>query len=192
MQHTFSDLIWFILSIRVTSKSMGSLNRFEPMISSRYSNIPSSCSDGALGFIIEISSTSPCRNIANRSEKWVIYTNSATIATKLEKVLVQRVLIREYRSGAGVPGWITLGPSADQVGQRAPAISVCFLHNNQVLLPASDVGGCINKSKIILRSIIIPSIKPSTNNYQYNKNCLTFDCMLFLFTWDVHTCNSDF
>mmetsp|Transcript_30588 Transcript_30588/g.94739 ORF Transcript_30588/g.94739 Transcript_30588/m.94739 type:complete len:594 (-) Transcript_30588:205-1986(-) len=41
--------------------SMGSTYAFEPMMSSRYSNKPSSCGDGALGFIIAICSTSPWR-----------------------------------------------------------------------------------------------------------------------------------
>jgi len=51
----------FSTSVAFCASSMGATWQLEPMMSSRYSRIPSSCAVGALGFIIEICSTSPCR-----------------------------------------------------------------------------------------------------------------------------------
>lgn len=58
---TFSPRASFRVSTSLANCSIGSLKRLDPMMSSRYSNIPSSCSDWAFGFIMEICSTSPCK-----------------------------------------------------------------------------------------------------------------------------------
>lgn len=56
---TFSPLCSFSSSIRRDRVWMGSFRRQEPIMSSRYSNMPSSCSVWPLGFIMAICSTSP-------------------------------------------------------------------------------------------------------------------------------------
>lgn len=56
---TFSPLCSFSSSMRRDRVWMGSFRRQEPIMSSRYSNMPSSCSVWPLGFIMAICSTSP-------------------------------------------------------------------------------------------------------------------------------------
>lgn len=56
---TFSPLCSLSISTRRARVRMGSLRRQEPIMSSRYSSMPSSCSVWPLGFIMAICSTSP-------------------------------------------------------------------------------------------------------------------------------------
>lgn len=56
---TFSPLCSFRSSMRRDKVWMGSFRRHEPIMSSRYSSMPSSCSVWPLGFIMAICSTSP-------------------------------------------------------------------------------------------------------------------------------------
>lgn len=65
---TFSPLCSLRSSMRRARTWMGFLRRQEPMMSSRYSSMPSSCSVWPLGFIIAICSTSPC--VQSRQVKW--------------------------------------------------------------------------------------------------------------------------
>lgn len=69
---TFSPRCSFRSSTRRHRTSMGSLRRQEPMMSSRYSNMPSSCSVCPLGFIMAICSTSPWQRHETR---WVCRTS---------------------------------------------------------------------------------------------------------------------
>lgn len=77
---------------------IGSTCRFEPMRSSRYSSRPSSCGDGALGFIIAICSTSPCRM---RKRLWSRSTprslHSAVTSVKLDGLPPTKYLEVESR-----------------------------------------------------------------------------------------------
>jgi hypothetical protein len=57
---TFSPRSSEYFSISPSASSMGSLYWFVPIISSKYSSNPSSCSVAALGFIWAMLSTSPC------------------------------------------------------------------------------------------------------------------------------------
>ena len=60
---TFSPLSSFNVSTLLARTSIGSLNLLLPIMSSRNSSIPSSCSVWPFGFIIAICSTSPCQRI---------------------------------------------------------------------------------------------------------------------------------
>ena len=56
---TFSPRASFKFSTSLVNCSIGSLKRLDPIMSSKYSSMPSSCSDCAFGFIMDICSTSP-------------------------------------------------------------------------------------------------------------------------------------
>lgn len=81
---TFSPLCSFSSSMRRDRVWMGSLRRQEPIMSSRYSSMPSSCSVWPLGFIMAICSTSPyIQSIITHKQRHACNHSQKKIAVKV-------------------------------------------------------------------------------------------------------------